>query len=127
MVENKEPKIAEGKNLLAKLDNTKLKPKAFFWLYLPDIDDWRLIMTSNFLNNKDPKESYKELIELFKNDADFMKIEPSNITIIHTEDKLIKLLRMALKTGENDIGSIRFKSNTINNTYIEDAVIYRMA
>lgn len=126
MVKNNEPKIIEGRNFLVKLDNTKFKPKAFFWLYLPDIDDWRLILTSNFLNNKAPQESYKELIEFFKNDSDFKAIEPSNITIIHTEDKLIKLLRGALRTKGNSIDSIRFRANTINNLYIEDAIIYRI-
>jgi hypothetical protein len=127
MVVNKEPKITEGKNLLTKLDETKLKPKAFFWLYFPNIDDWRLIMASKFLDKKNPKESYEELFKLFKSDSDFIKIELSNITIIHTEDKFLKLLRTVLKTGEDYIGSNRFKSNTINNTYIEDAIIHRMA
>jgi hypothetical protein len=84
-------------------------------------------MASNFLNNKKPKESYEELFKLFKNDPDFLDIEPANITIIHTEDKLLKLFRIALRTGESSSGSIRFKSSKINNIYIEDAVIYRMA
>jgi hypothetical protein len=38
---------------------------------------------------------------------------------------MITLLRVALRTGPG-IGGIRFSSNVINGTLIEDAYIYRL-
>jgi hypothetical protein len=53
------------------------------------------------------------------------KIPLKDITILDSNDSLITLLRLAIKTGDG-ISGIRFSQNVINGTLIEDAYIYRI-
>jgi hypothetical protein len=47
------------------------------------------------------------------------------VSIAKKDDPLLKLLRIAIKTGPG-ISNIRFSRNTINGVIIEDAYIYRL-
>jgi len=54
------------------------------------------------------------------------RIPLKDIAVIDSNDPLIKLLRVAIKTG-GGISGIRFTKNVINGTPIEDAYIYRIS
>jgi hypothetical protein len=49
----------------------------------------------------------------------------NHITLAKPDSPLVKLLRVAIRTG-GGISGIRFKSNVINGTVIEDAYVYRL-
>jgi hypothetical protein len=53
------------------------------------------------------------------------KIPLKDVTVIDSNDSLISLLRVAIKTGDGMSG-IRFTNNVINGALIEDAYIYRV-
>jgi len=113
-----------GEILLGNLDRSGFEVKAALWFYLPDSDEWRLILASPEVDAKSPKEAYKRVQSQLANLTESHKLSLQNISLISPEDSLIKLLRGALHTGTG-ISHIQFTRNTINNVFIEDAFIYR--
>lgn len=122
-----EPKIESGKQLLNLLDESDIKPTAFLWFYLSEGDTWRLIISSKLFDANDIKKAYTDFINKFSQLPLVKEIGLSNITLVPGDNDLLKLLRVALKTGKDGVSGIRFTSNTINNVFIEDAYIYRLA
>jgi hypothetical protein len=45
---------------------------------------------------------------------------------VKKDDELVKLLRVLIRTGPDNLNEIRFTENVINGVLIEDALIYRM-
>jgi hypothetical protein len=117
--------ISEGKKLIQHLDNTAFKANSALWFYATDLNEWRLVLASEYLETHGLKEAYsfvqKELEKL-----GLANIALNNIAIIGANDELIELLkRGGLAVG--GISEIRFTRNVINGVMIEDALIYRLA
>jgi hypothetical protein len=53
------------------------------------------------------------------------KIALKDITVLDSNDSLIKLLKVAMKTGTG-MHNMRFTGNVINGIPIEDTYIYRL-
>lgn len=117
--------ISEGKKLIKNLDSTGFKVNSALWFFATDLNEWRFVLASDYLNKHGLKEAYsfirKELEEI-----SLTNISLNNIAIVGNNDELIKLLRHEIKTDDRDILEIRFTRNVINGTMIEDTVIYRI-
>jgi hypothetical protein len=50
-----------------------------------------------------------------------------NISALSPRNRLVQLLKLAIRTAPSAIAQIRFTSNTINNVFVEDALIYRLS
>jgi|SRR3989338_2310669 len=119
--------VERAKNLLKVMDKTGIKPESFLWYYLSDNQAWRLVISSSKFNNKSISDNYKEFINRFKSNKYVREIGLENVTLVDSSDDLIKLLKTAIKTNPHSISGIKFKSSNINNTYIDDAYIYRLS
>lgn len=117
--------IKAGEVLLNKLDEIKFKVKAALWFYSTDSEEWRLIFASPTVDEKGPKNAYEKVQSHLQGLKKQHKLSLQNISLVSPNDKLIKLLRTAIKTGPG-ISGIRFTKNVINNVLIEDAYIYRL-
>ncbi|MBN1508448.1 MAG: hypothetical protein JW955_16485 [Sedimentisphaerales bacterium] len=114
-----------GEALLRALDQAGVKVKAAFWLYLPESDEWRLYLALPEVAQKGPRQAY-ESIQTTLEQVRPEGLSLRNISAVAPDDKLVKLLRSAIKTGPGIVG-IRFTGNVISNVLIEDAYIYRVA
>lgn len=121
-----EPDIESGKTLLKAMDNKKINPSIFIWLYLSESNRWRILISANKYENKNLKKSYNLFIKEFANENSVNKIGLSNITIIPQKSDLLNTLRMAITTDKKSISGIRFTSNIINGIFIDDVYIYRL-
>lgn len=122
-----EPKIEEGKELLKELDKQGLNPEVAIWFYIPESNIWRFIIGSSSFNNKTNQNIYSDFVNKYKDLSQVKNIGLENITLLPSNNDLIALLKIAIKTSSNDIGNIRFTSNVINGVLIEDALIYRIS
>lgn len=122
-----EPKIEEGKELLKELDRQGLNPEVAIWLYIPEGNNWRFIIGSTSFNNKTNQNLYSDFVNKYKDLKQVKNVGLENITLLPTNNDLIALLKIAIKTSSKDIGNIRFTSNVINGVLIEDALIYRIS
>jgi hypothetical protein len=120
-----EKDIEEGRRLIEALDNAGFQVRAVLWFYFAESDEWRLIVASPLVEKKGPKGAYALIQAVLAQLSPPSKISLSEISVVSLEQDLIRLLKMAIQTGP-DISGIRFTRNTVNNTFIEDAYIYRM-
>lgn len=120
--------IQEAAVIIKKLDENNFPINAAFWFYEPEINLWRLYIGSDMYDLDGPIKSYtfiQKLMDRFKNTI--KEISLDDITIVGAKDNLIKVLKTAMKTDKKAINGIRFTANTISNTYIDDAYIYRLS
>lgn len=118
--------IESGAKLIQKLDERSVRPDAAFWLYSPDIQQWKLIFAEIKVGTVGPKEIYKKIQETISSLGDeLQEISLDDIALTEPEAPIVALLRVAIRTGPG-ISGIRFTRNVINGTLIEDAYIYRL-
>lgn len=120
-----EENIEAGKRLLEALDSKHFRVSAALWFYLTEEEDWRFIIASPVVEEKDLKKSYALVQTTLQHLSPPSGILLKHISIVSPKHELIKLLRVGIRTGPG-ISGIRFARNTVNNVFIEDAYIYRM-
>lgn len=120
-----EKDIEEGKRLIEELDKTNFRVQAALWFYLADSDEWRLLIASSFVEKEGPRKSYNFIQTVLAKISPPSEISLKDISVLSPSHDLIKLIKLAIRTGPC-ISGIRFTRNVINNTLIEDAYIYRI-
>lgn len=120
-----EENIKGGRQLIETLDKNRMKIPAAFWLYLPEGDLWRLYVASPAVDRKGSRAVYAQIQKILADmpGEDLPTLE--DITAISPKDQLVRAIGSAIKTGP-DLVKLRLTGNSFDNTYIDDAVIYRM-
>jgi hypothetical protein len=119
--------IGAGAELTARLDTAGFLVSASLWLFMAETDTWRFVIGSPEVRTKGPRRAYKQVQSVISQmPVEQVKIPLKEIMVIDSNDPLLSLLRVALKTGDG-ISGIRFTHNVINGTLIEDSYIYRMS
>ncbi|CAM4153135.1 hypothetical protein [Vibrio neonatus] len=114
-----------GAELLNRLDASASDVKSAFWLFLSEEHVWKFIVASPLVESLGPRKYYKKINEanqLAKGTESVISL--NDISVLNTNDSIVKVLNDALKT-DNDLSGIRFSRNTINGMFIEDTYIYR--
>jgi hypothetical protein len=118
--------IDVGSLLVHKLDEHGLNPDAAFWLYYPEVQQWKLVIGDDEVETLGPKEVYRKVQQILGESAHEIKgLSLDDVALVKPDAPIISLLRVAIRTGPG-ISGIRFKNNVITGTLIEDAYIYRL-
>ena len=118
--------ISAGAELTRQLAETRFIVSASLWLYIPETNTWRFIVASPEVSAQGPKKVYQQVQSVIsKMPEEQPKIPLKDVTVIDSNDPLVSLLRVAIRTGDG-ISGIRFTHNVINGVLIEDAYIYRI-
>jgi hypothetical protein len=117
--------VKAGEALLNKLDRTKFDVKAALWFYMPDSEDWRLIIASPTVDAEGPKKAYEKVQSQLQELEQQYVLTLANISVVSPSDNRVNILKAAVNTGPG-VSHIRFTGNVINNVFIEDAYIYRL-
>ena len=115
--------IVKGKEIVRALDASGFLVRSAFWFYIPDGEEWRLILATPKVDELGPRGAYATAQQVLRTLPG--KIEFEHITLVSPNDPLVKLLRVAVGTPPDALADIRFTKNVINNVLIEDAYIYR--
>jgi len=118
--------IKAGAALVDSLDKRGLSPDAALWLYLPDQEQWRLVLAEVKLSRQGPRVLYQIINEALRaGEAESQDLSLDAIGLARPDSPLIQLLLSAIRT-DRGISGIRFTNNVINGTVIDDAYIYRL-
>jgi hypothetical protein len=122
-----EKDIGDGKILIENLDRSKFKLVGALWFYYPASDEWRLLLVSPLVDTIGPRQCYTIIQSVIEDLVlgDGISLGLDRVSVLSPKDKLIRLLKVAIRTGEG-ISTMRFTRNTINGVFIEDALIYRL-
>ena len=119
--------IRAGAELTRKLDEVRWPVVASLWFYLPESNQWKLILASPSVRSEGPKKSYEKIQAALASVPNLEgALALSDIGVTDPEDPLIALLRVAITTGPT-VSGMRFTRNVINGHFIEDAYIYRIS
>jgi hypothetical protein len=118
--------ISAGSELTRRLDESRFLVSASFWLYDTDSNAWRFLVASPEVRTRGLKGAYKQVQSAVAGIPEGQpKISLKDISVVDSNDPLVSLMRVAIKTGDG-ISGIRFTRNMINGVLIEDAYIYRL-
>ena len=115
-----------GRKLVELLDAEGWETKAALWLYRPEKDRWVLMLASPEVERSGPRPGYEKVHAVLRSHQDDLSpLTLEDIVVTGCNDPLVRELRTAVQTGPG-ITEIRFTENRAGNTFIEDALIYRM-
>lgn len=117
------PLIPQGQNLLKKLDESGIPITAAFWFFDSESQTWKFVLASPRVATEGPLDVYKTLQEYVGQEG----LTLQDIAVVGPHEPLVDLLRSTVKTPPTAIYGIRYTANTINNVFIDDAYIYRIA
>jgi hypothetical protein len=122
-----EAMIKAGAELTRKLDQVEWPVVASFWLYMPELNTWKVVLASPVVPLSGPRRAYESVqMALATLPQVRAQLSLSDIEVVEPRHYLVSLLRTAINTGPT-INGIRFTRNTINGQFIHDAYIYRMS
>ncbi|MCI0702151.1 MAG: hypothetical protein L0241_13795 [Planctomycetia bacterium] len=119
--------IAAGAELTQKLDEMGIPITASLWLFVPDINEWRLFFASPEVTTSGPRAVYQKIQQALVQLQDKASAVPlSVVRLLDADDDLVQSLRVVVRTGPGPgVSRMRFTKNAVNGHYIEDALIYR--
>lgn len=122
-----ETDIADGRRLIAALNqmNSHFKVQAAFWLYRPEVMEWRLIVATPLVDQRGPFSTYADVQGILRTIAPPLSISMQDISVVSPNDKLVKVLKKAAHIPP-DAAGVRFGRSRIDDTYVEDAYMYRI-
>lgn len=118
--------IQDGKRLIDALNQAGLSVNSALWLYLPEKETWRLMLTSPIFDKEGPLETYKEIISVFNKVQPELKINWLNLVAVSPQNKLIQGLRKLQQDWNLNLLRKRLTNYTVNHIYIDDAYIYQI-
>lgn len=115
--------IDSGRRFTEALLRSDIPVRGSMWFYEPNASEWWFLVATPMVDTDGPKAAYAAIQRVLKKldpptDLNFRKI-----SVVSPKDRLIKLLLNAIQTS-GGVSDIRFRHNTINNIFIEDAYIY---
>jgi hypothetical protein len=114
-----------GAELTRKLDEAKWPVVASFWYFVPEDNQWKLILASPKVVSDGPKNSYEAISRALSTLREYFG-SLEYISVVPPSHELVRTLASAIQTGRT-ISGIRFSKNTINGRFIDDAYLYRIA
>lgn len=116
-------RIATGEQVVRALDGTEAALSGAFWNYYNDVAGWLLVVVPrDFKGGPVKDELLKIRRELNRKNVRF---DLSDIKVLDSNNALVRALSTLFRA--DGINGIRAKDNWINNVYIQDAYIYRLA
>lgn len=116
--------IQAGKDLIQELDRHKFPAQAALWLYAEERDRWRLVIATPHRRSMGPLKSYRSVQKVLSKIE--TSIDLSSISLVDTQDRLIKGLSTPLRRRAAASG-VRLSHTIISGQVIDDAYIYRVA
>lgn len=116
--------IEDGKELIKALDKSDFELTGALWFYFSDAQDWLMLLVSPLVEKAGPSSCYRKVQSVIEHMPRDFGLSLSRISVVSPTDSLIRLLRKAIHV--EGISRVRFKRNTINGVFIEDALIYRL-
>jgi hypothetical protein len=118
--------IDAGARFIQALDESGKTVDAALWFYYPDLSQWKLLLSSQALEEKDLTKSYTKISEILSAQDDIgSTISVSDVKLLNNTDPMMKLLKGIVRTGGSHLSRIRMTSNVFDGIYVEDALIYR--
>jgi len=117
--------IQRGQEMIDILDRAKLRLAVALWAYLPEYEDWRMVLSARQFDFPDPRDGYRQLHDLLEA-AGFTPDKTPPVMILPTSDPFVKDLRRVFGKTKS-VEGMRLGGQTIGDRFIEDGYVYRIS
>ena len=119
-----ESDLSFGKKITEQLKTAKFPFKGTLWLYDEEADDWQLVIGSDLVDTKGPRDTYLELAKAISNisGSDFQRLR---ITVVSSRSTLFAALRSVFADAPNVEGE-RLQNTSVNGVFVPDAYLYEI-
>ena len=124
MAQLSEKSIADGRSFLQALDQAGIVSSAALWLWRPNENLWRYVLSSPLVQGKGNDMPVKIAAVLATMPAGFA-VDRNNLLLFPPDDPSIQTLHKAIQTGPG-ITAMRMSGNVVNGVRIDDAYVYRL-
>ncbi|HEY0142301.1 MAG TPA: hypothetical protein VGF48_15490 [Thermoanaerobaculia bacterium] len=114
-----------GAELTRRLDDAAWPVIASFWYFVPDANQWRLMLASPNLESEGPKQSYEAISKAVSTLREYFD-SLEFISVVAPTHDVVQTLASAIQTGRT-IDGIRLSKRMVDGHFIDDAYVYRMA
>ena len=122
-----ESDIEEGRKLLDELAriNSHFLVRAAFWFYRPEVFEWRLYIATPLVDQRGPASAYTDIQGALRSLPKPFSISMQDISVVSPTDRLAKVIKKTVRIP-NGAKGVRFAKTRLDDTYIEDAYVYRV-
>ena len=117
--------LERGAELLRTLDGANLQVGVALWLYSPEYEDWRLVLSSRKLDALRLRSAYGLLYDSLSA-AGFALEETPPVMILPRNDQFIRELRRIFSKAKS-VSGMRLGGQMIGDRFVEDAYVYRIS
>lgn len=117
--------IDRGREVVEALERAGQKVSIALWLYLPEYDDWRLVVSARQLGSLTPRNAYRLLNDSLAA-AGLAPGKTVPVLILPTSDPLIKDLRQRFGKARS-VEGLRLGGQMIGDRFVQDAYVYRIS
>jgi len=118
-------KVSEGGRLLQALDSSEYPVNSALW-FLSEDEEWRLILATPLVDSEGPRSAYENLQRFLSTSSPDYDITLEEVSLLSPRHALFEVFRRAIVTGPG-VSEIRFTESSVDNLFIEDALVYRIA
>jgi len=122
-----EPDIEFGKRLLEDLDRRDVRIDAALWVYDPDSEKYRLVISSEDVDTRGARPIYAEIQKVMEAYPEDERRRFWDIAVTSPSTSVVAALSTAIHTSRTETRSIRITDRVVNRELIEDAYVYRMS
>src|SRR5579864_8595487 len=117
--------VEKGSEILKVLDDANLKVRVALWLYSPDYEDWRLVLSSREFDQTDLVEAYGLVNSAL--DAAGIPLEQTPPTLILSmSSPFVRTLRKIFGKAKS-VEGMRLGGQMIGDRFVDDAYVYRVS
>ncbi len=114
-----------GRTLVAALDRAGIEVKSAFWLYDPEIPDWRLVLSMPMVEERGKAGTYDAIAEVFRT-APVTGLYLRQIELARPKDPLVASISRAIRTGPSiQDPPLHVGRSAFDNILVEEAYVYR--
>jgi hypothetical protein len=117
--------ITRGSELLDALEKAKLKVGVALWMYSPEYEDWRMVVSARQFDSLDLRDAYR-LVHDSLGAAEITPEKTPPIMILPMADPFIKELRRTFGKARS-VEGMRLGGQMIGDRFLDDAYVYRIS
>ncbi len=117
--------VEKGAEILKVLDDANLKVRVALWLYSPDYEDWRLVLSSKEFDQTDLVAAYG-LVNSALDAAGIPLEQTPPILILSMSSAFVRTLRKIFGKAKS-VEGMRLGGQMIGDRFVDDAYVYRVS